>query len=99
MITLPVLPCKACPGGSKHCSNGKCVNNQYLCDGQVDTCVTCNKIFKVSPPDMNPGQLSSIEKSELEAVWRSRPYFDGGVSGYRYKYKNVKKITNLKISH
>ena len=50
-------------------------------------------------PDMNPGQLSSIEKSELEAVWRSRPYFDGGVSGYRYKYKNVKKITNLKISH
>ena len=27
---------RACPSGSKHCSNGKCVNSKFLCDGQVN---------------------------------------------------------------
>ena len=26
----------ACPRGSKHCSNGQCVNEKYFCDGQND---------------------------------------------------------------
>ena len=27
---------QACPRGSKHCSNGQCVNDAYFCDGQND---------------------------------------------------------------
>ena len=27
---------QACPKGSKHCSNGKCVNQKYVCDDQDD---------------------------------------------------------------
>lgn len=26
----------ACPIGTYHCSNGKCVNNEFVCDGQND---------------------------------------------------------------
>ncbi|ESP03822.1 hypothetical protein LOTGIDRAFT_230169 [Lottia gigantea] len=26
----------ACPSGSYHCSNGKCINNKWTCDGQND---------------------------------------------------------------
>ena len=27
---------QACPRGSKHCSNGQCVNEAYFCDGEDD---------------------------------------------------------------
>ncbi len=27
---------EACPSGTFHCSNGKCINREFLCDGQND---------------------------------------------------------------
>ena len=35
----------ACPLGTYHCSNGKCVNNQFVCDGQNDCGEQINSIF------------------------------------------------------
>jgi len=34
MPFMCVIP--ACPTGTYHCSNGRCINNDFLCDGEND---------------------------------------------------------------
>ena len=54
----------ACPRGSKHCSNGQCVNQAYFCDGQ-DDCgdgsdeINCAESCTVHMEQLNSGQVES----------------------------------------
>ena len=55
---------QACPRGSKHCSNGQCVNEAYLCDGQ-DDCgdgsdeLNCANQCTKHSNQLNSGQVES----------------------------------------
>jgi len=55
---------KACPRGSKHCSNGNCVNEAYVCDGQ-DDCgdgsdeLNCEEMCTKHMNQLNSGQVES----------------------------------------
>ena len=55
---------KACPRGSKHCSNGNCVNEAYMCDGE-DDCgdgsdeLNCDAMCTFHMNQLNSGQVES----------------------------------------
>jgi len=55
---------QACPKGSKHCSNGKCVNQKYVCDDQ-DDCgdgsdeLDCQDRCRFHMNQLNSGQVES----------------------------------------
>ena len=54
---------QACPKGSKHCSNGKCVNQKYVCDDQ-DDCgygsdeLDCQDRCRFHMNQLNSGQVT-----------------------------------------
>ena len=58
---------QACPKGSKHCSNGKCVNQKYVCDDQ-DDCgdgsdeLDCQDRCRFHMNQLNSGQVTSHQK-------------------------------------
>ena len=54
----------ACPRGSKHCSNGQCVNEAYFCDGQHDCSdgsdeINCVEACTHHMEQLNSGQLET----------------------------------------
>ena len=60
---------QACPKGSKHCSNGKCVNQKYVCDDQ-DDCgdgsdeLDCQDRCRFHMNQLNSGQVKYFIRSK-----------------------------------
>ena len=86
---------QACPKGSKHCSNGKCVNQKYVCDDQ-DDCgdgsdeLDCQDRCRFHMNQLNSGQVAFYQKHWMQKLYDLRQVESPGNGGNYAQFSDCK---------